>query len=155
MKTFKRNKFTDGKKRVLAVFYPGARSEWSTISYIRKLKNQHDIELHLLFVVPKIPAQYYQINATNDVAQEQWQTAETALNQIAQMLNVPNDRRWIMDGNVLGETYWLAKHLDADEIVGNNRLIKLRCRLQKLIGFIANEPAGPPTYKKCRLISAR
>lgn len=151
--TLKRNDY--GNKRILAVFSPTASKEWSTISTLRELQQQKDVELHILFVLPRIPAQFYLVSDIERLDQKQWQEAQATLSQIGSMLHVPVERQWISRGSVTAESCWLANHLEADQVIGNNPFSKLHQFLHKLFTAKPSEPVGLPECKRHRLVSAR
>lgn len=135
-------------KKVLLVFYPNAKSELKLLAQAKQLQAQQDVQLDILYVIPRLPGYLYQIPEVEMVAEALRDEAETALKQIARMLQVPSDHQWLAVGNVIGEAEFLAKHLHIDEIIGSPHLWEL-CRIGlKKIGLILASPVGLPKYRK-------
>ena len=78
------------------------------------------IKLSLLYVIPNIPSQYYQLPSITQLKSKQFMESKHHLQAIAAIMGVKEEDQWINTGKLKAETQRLAQSLNVDVVISNN-----------------------------------
>lgn len=81
------------------------------------LRQLQDVEVHLLHVVPTMPAIYFQIPSMAASDQVAYNTMRRELCELGSLLQIPSNRQWLCQGRLTTQAKKLAKSIKADYIV--------------------------------------
>jgi hypothetical protein len=82
------------------------------------------IEWYLAYAIPKIPSYAYISEAVTEYLLEQEQQGHTILHNLGRMLDIPESRRHLLEGQADYQAHKLGKQLQVNKVIGYHRFYR-------------------------------
>lgn len=79
-----------------------------------------NIKLSLVFVMPNIPTQYYQLPSLIELQTHRLTEVQQHLQAIGHIMNVPVESQWVKTGKLKNEVPQLAQSLNVDIVISDS-----------------------------------